>query len=100
MLSCLSKLVKIRICRITVLPFFNFIYLFYCSICSVKLRKDYRLKMSNKTVLRRICEPKRKKMTRLEKIGYCRDRVSSCNIYAVQQDTQSVLMSEFIHHVC
>ena len=27
------------------------------------------------------------------------DRVSSCNIYAVQQDTQSVLMSEFIHHV-
>ena len=23
-----------------------------------------------------------------------------CNIYAVQQDTQSVLMSEFIHHVC
>ena len=26
---------------------------------------------------------------------YCRDRVSSCNIYAVQQDTQSVLMSEF-----
>ena len=23
------------------------------------------------------------------------DRVSSCNIYAVQQDTQSVLMSEF-----
>jgi hypothetical protein len=30
---------------------------------------------------------------------YCRDRVSSCNIYAVQQDTQSVLMSNFIHHV-
>ena len=26
---------------------------------------------------------------------YCMDRVSSCNIYAVQQDTQSVLMSEF-----
>ena len=26
---------------------------------------------------------------------YCRDRVSSCNISAVQQDTQSVLMSEF-----
>ena len=23
-----------------------------------------------------------------------------CNVYAVQQDTQSVLMSEFIHHVC
>ena len=23
-----------------------------------------------------------------------------CNIYAVQQDTQSVSMSEFIHHVC
>ena len=23
------------------------------------------------------------------------DRVSSCNIYAVQQDTQNVLMSEF-----
>ena len=22
------------------------------------------------------------------------------NIYAVQQDTQNVLMSEFIHHVC
>ena len=22
------------------------------------------------------------------------------NIYAVQQDTRSVLMSEFIHHVC
>ena len=31
---------------------------------------------------------------------YYRDRVSSCNIYAVQQDPQSVLMSEFIHHVC
>ena len=28
------------------------------------------------------------------------DRVSFCNIYAVQQDTQSVLMSEFIHHGC
>ena len=26
--------------------------------------------------------------------------VSGCNIYAVQQDTQSVLMSEFIRHVC
>ena len=23
-----------------------------------------------------------------------------CNIYAVQQDTQSVLMSEFIHRIC
>ena len=23
-----------------------------------------------------------------------------CIIYAVQQDTKSVLMSEFIHHVC
>ena len=31
---------------------------------------------------------------------YCMDRVSSCNIYAVQQDTQSVVMSEFIHHLC
>ena len=31
---------------------------------------------------------------------HCRDRVSSRNIYAVQQDTQSLLMSEFIHHVC
>ena len=31
---------------------------------------------------------------------YCRDPVSSCNIYTVQQDIQSVLMSEFIHHVC
>ena len=27
------------------------------------------------------------------------DSVSSCNIYAVQQYTQSVLMSEFIHHM-
>ena len=26
---------------------------------------------------------------------YCRDRVSSCNIYAVQQDTQCGLMSKF-----
>ena len=26
---------------------------------------------------------------------YIRDRASSCNIYAVQQDTQSVLMGEF-----
>ena len=33
-------------------------------------------------------------------ILYCRDRVSSCNIYAVQHDTQSVLMSEFIQHLC
>ena len=24
----------------------------------------------------------------------------SCNMYAVQQDKQSVLMSEYIHHVC
>ena len=31
---------------------------------------------------------------------YCRDRLSSCNIYAVQQDTQSVSMSEFIQHLC
>ena len=31
---------------------------------------------------------------------YFRDSVSSCNIYAVQQDTQGVSMSEFIHHVC
>ena len=31
---------------------------------------------------------------------YCRDRVSSCYVYAVQQDTQSVSMSEFIHHIC
>ena len=30
---------------------------------------------------------------------YCKDRVSSCNIYAVQQDTQSVLISEFIHQI-
>ena len=31
---------------------------------------------------------------------YFMDRVSYCNIYAVQQDTHSVLMSEFIHHLC
>ena len=31
---------------------------------------------------------------------YCRDRASSCNIYAVQQDTQSVAMSKFIQHLC
>ena len=31
---------------------------------------------------------------------HCRDRVSSCKTYAVQQDAQSVLMIEFIHHVC
>ena len=31
---------------------------------------------------------------------HCRGRVSSCNIYAVQQDTQSFLMSEFIYHLC
>ena len=28
------------------------------------------------------------------------DRVSTRNIYAVQQDTQNVLMSEFIQHLC
>ena len=28
------------------------------------------------------------------------DRVSSCNIYAVQQDTQIVSLSEFIQHLC
>ena len=34
--------------------------------------------------------------TRIWNAGwYCRDRVSSCNIYAVQQDTQSFLMIEF-----
>ena len=32
-------------------------------------------------------------------VNTCRDRVSSCNIYAVQQDTQSVLMSKFIQHL-
>ena len=26
--------------------------------------------------------------------------VQQGNVYVVQQDTQSVLMSEFIHHVC
>ena len=31
---------------------------------------------------------------------HCGDRVSSCNIYAVQQDTQNFLMIEFIHHIC
>ena len=31
---------------------------------------------------------------------YCTDRPPSCNIYAVQQDTQSVAMSEFIQHLC
>ena len=31
---------------------------------------------------------------------YCKNRVSSCNICAVQQDTQSVLMSEFIQLLC
>ena len=30
---------------------------------------------------------------------YCRDRASFCNMYAVQQDTRSVLMSEFIEHL-
>ena len=35
----------------------------------------------------------------IENLWYCRDRVSSCNIYAVQQDTQSVLMSKFIQHL-
>ena len=31
---------------------------------------------------------------------HCTDRVSSCNIYAVQQDKQSFLKIEFIRHVC
>ena len=31
---------------------------------------------------------------------YCMERVSSCNIYAVQQDTHNVLMSKFIHYIC
>ena len=30
---------------------------------------------------------------------YCRNSASSCNIHAVQQDTQSFLIIEFIHHV-
>ena len=36
--------------------------------------------------------------------GHCRNninlKVKDCNIYAVQQDTQSVSMSEFIQHLC
>ena len=31
---------------------------------------------------------------------YCWDSVSSCNIYAVEQDTQIVLWLSFIHHIC
>ena len=38
----------------------------------------------------------------LRSIYYCMDRVSSCNIYPVQQDTQSVLIDMFrtssVHH--
>ena len=44
-----------------------------------------------------VTKPTKKKIV---KRWYCRDRVSSCNIYAVQQDTQSVLMSKFIEHLC
>ena len=28
------------------------------------------------------------------------DRVSSCNVYVVQQDTQCFFMIEFIRHIC
>ena len=35
-----------------------------------------------------------------DRCWYCKDRVSSCNIYAVQQDTQSVSMGKFIQHLC
>ena len=48
--------------------------------CPSVLRKDQRVKLNNILV---------------ELTGYCRDRVSSCNIYTVQQDTQSFLMIEF-----
>ena len=36
-------------------------------------------------------------LTDIDIIG---DRVSSCNMYVVQQDTQIVSMSEFIQHLC
>ena len=35
-------------------------------------------------------------MTRFSEIRH----KTRCNIYAVQQDTQSFLMIEFIHHIC
>jgi len=37
-------------------------------VCSVTLRKDCSLQVSENMVLRRMCEPKRKQMTRLEKL--------------------------------
>ena len=42
----------------------------------------------------------RSQNSKIDDSSYCKDRVSSCNTYAVQQDTQSVLMSEFIQHFC
>jgi hypothetical protein len=30
---------------------------------------------------------------------YCMDRVSSCSVYVVQQDTQCSFMVEFIHNI-
>jgi hypothetical protein len=58
-------------CRITGLPdlfVFLFVIYFLCGICVVTLRKDYSLHVSENTVLRRMYEPERKKMRRLEKL--------------------------------
>ena len=69
-----------------------------------QLKKSKMLCLHNTTdkIINQQC-PDMKPIVRLlkceELTGHCVDRVSSCNIYAVQQDTQSVSMSEFIQHL-
>ena len=55
----------------------------------------YGLNISRKFRLPGNILKKLQKFETFQDTRHCRDRVSSCNIYAVQQDTQSVLMSEF-----
>jgi hypothetical protein len=57
--SSLSKSVKIKICRIIILP----VVLYDCETWSVPLREECRLRVSENRVLRRIFGPKRDEAT-------------------------------------
>jgi len=55
----LSKNLKIKIYRTMSFP----VGLYECEIWSLTLREERRLRVSEKKVLRRICEPKRDEVT-------------------------------------
>jgi len=57
--SLLSKNIKIKICKIIILP----VVLYVCETWSLTLREKLRLRMFENRVLRRIFEPKRDEVT-------------------------------------